>query len=163
VCFQVEDTKFKVHRHFLMRDSVYFQELFAGPLGEFGRSESEAIPLESVGSKEFECLLDFFYNGMYDNEALSLKDWTTLLAISTRLQFPRVRAHAIRAIDASPVPLDPVEQLVLAAAYDVPAWRVPAYAALCRRPACLTEDEAERLGLRATVRIARVREAFRDE
>jgi hypothetical protein len=46
-----------------VRDSVYFQELFAGPLGDFGVRESEAIPLEEVGIAEFECLLDFFYNG----------------------------------------------------------------------------------------------------
>jgi hypothetical protein len=60
---QVGGTKFKVHRHFLTRDSVYFQELFAGPLGDFGARDNEAIPLEGVTSAEFECLLDFFYNG----------------------------------------------------------------------------------------------------
>ncbi|KAJ7507013.1 hypothetical protein B0H11DRAFT_1969809 [Mycena galericulata] len=160
--FKVENQKFKVHRHFLARDSIYFQELFAGPLGDFGARESEAIPLEGVGSAEFECLLDFFYNGMYRQPKATLGQWITLLSISTRLRFDLLRSHAIQSIDESPTAMDPVDKLVLAVEYDIPEWLAPAYTALCQRPNCLEEWEAEKIGLKKTVQIARAREAFRD-
>ncbi|KAJ7111403.1 hypothetical protein C8R44DRAFT_742519 [Mycena epipterygia] len=160
--FKVEDQKFKVHRHFLARDSIYFQELFAGPFGDFGERESEAIPLEGVGSAEFECLLDFFYNGMYGQPQMSLSQWITLLSISTRLRFDLLRAHAIHSIEEYTTALDPVDKLVLAIKYKIPGWLAPAYTALCQRPNCLEEWEAEKIGLKKTVQIARAREAFRD-
>ncbi|KAJ7700425.1 hypothetical protein B0H17DRAFT_837966, partial [Mycena rosella] len=155
----VENQRFRVHRHFLARDSIYFQELFAGPFGDFGACESEAIPLEGIGSAEFECLLDFFYDGMYRSAKDSLSQWITLLSVATRLRFDRLRAHAIQAIEESPTALDPVDKLVLATKYDVPAWLAPAYTALCQRANCLEEWEAEKLGLKRTVQIARAREA----
>ncbi|KAJ6588111.1 hypothetical protein B0H19DRAFT_1012909 [Mycena capillaripes] len=160
--FKVEGQIFKVHRHFLARDSIYFQELFAGPFGDYGALESEAIPLEGVGIVEFECLLDFFYNGMYRQPSFSLSQWITLLSISTRLGFDLLRAHAIQAIEDSPTTLDPIDKLVLAMKYKIPVWLAPAYAALCQRPNCLEEWEAEKIGLKKTVQIARAREAFRE-
>ncbi|KAJ6453585.1 hypothetical protein C8R45DRAFT_1039116 [Mycena sanguinolenta] len=160
--FKVEDQIFKVHRHFLARDSSYFRELFAGPLGDFGTRESEAIPLGEVGSSEFECLLDFFYNGMYSQASFSLSQWITLLSVSTRLGFDLLRAHAIHAIEENPTTIDPIDKLVLAMQYNIPEWLAPAYTALCQRPNCLEEWEAEKIGLKKTVQIARAREAFRD-
>ncbi|KAJ7059168.1 hypothetical protein C8F01DRAFT_1146247 [Mycena amicta] len=159
--FKVENQKFKVHRHFLVRDSVHFQELFAGPLGDFGDRESEAIPLEGIGSAEFECLLDFFYTGMYRQTNFSLSQWITLLSISTRLRFDRLRAHAIQAIEDNPTELDPIQKIVLAAKYHIPTWFAPAYATLCRRPGCLEEWEADKIGLKRTVLVAKAREAYR--
>ncbi|KAJ7178195.1 hypothetical protein C8R46DRAFT_988351 [Mycena filopes] len=163
--FKVENQIFKVHRHFLARDSVYFLELFAGPFGDFGGSESEAIPLEDVGVAEFECLLDFFYNGMYRQSNFTLSQWVTLLSIATRLQFDLLRAHAIHSIEGlSPeAQLDPIDKLVLAIEHKIPEWLAPAYTAICQRRNCLEEWEAEKIGLRRTVQIARAREAFRAE
>ncbi|KAK7042602.1 BTB domain-containing protein [Favolaschia claudopus] len=158
----VENQIFRVHRHFLARDSVYFQELFAGPFGEFGCQESEAIPLEDIGIHEFECLLDFFYTGMYGQSNFSLGQWITLLSISTRLTFDLLRTHAIQAIEENPTPLDPIDKLVLAMKYKIPQWLAPAYTELCQRPNCLEEWEAEKIGLKNTVRIARAREAFKE-
>ncbi|KAF7313281.1 BTB domain-containing protein [Mycena kentingensis (nom. inval.)] len=165
--FKVENQKFKVHRHFLVRDSIYFQELFAGPLGDFGERESEAIPLEGVGSSEFECLLEFFYTGMYRQNSFSLAQWITLLSISTRLRFDLLREHAIQAIEdlefnTNAETLDPIEKIVLATKYHVPVWLAPAYISLCRRPHALSEWEAEKIGLGATVRVAKAREVYRE-
>ncbi|CAK5283530.1 unnamed protein product [Mycena citricolor] len=160
--FKVENEKFCVHRHFLERDSVYFQELFAGPLGDYGRTENEAIPLEDVTGAEFECLLDFFYNGMYVHTAFSLAQWVSLLSVSSRLQFELLRNHSIQQIEAHQTPLDPIDRLVLATKYDVPEWLAPAFTALCQRAQPLEEWEAEKIGLRNTVRVAKAREVFRD-
>ncbi|KAJ6457752.1 hypothetical protein C8R47DRAFT_995487, partial [Mycena vitilis] len=140
----VEGQIFKIHRHFLARDSIYFQELFAGPLGDFGQRETEAIPLEGVGVAEFECLLEFFYNGMYRQSGFSLSQWITLLSISTRLGFDLLRAQAIQSIEESPTAFDPIDKLVLAIKYKIPEWLAPAYTALCRRKNCLGEWEAEK-------------------
>ncbi|KAJ6457746.1 hypothetical protein C8R47DRAFT_1246932, partial [Mycena vitilis] len=142
--FKVEGQIFKIHRHFLARDSIYFQELFAGPLGDFGQRETEAIPLEGVGVAEFECLLDFFYNGMYRQSGFPLSQWIILLSISTRLGFDLLRAQAIQSIEESPTAFDPIDKLVLAIKYNIPEWLAPAYTALCQRNNCLEEWEAEK-------------------
>jgi hypothetical protein len=99
---------------------------------------------------------------MYRQSSFSLSQWITLLSISTRLQFDLLRAHAIQSIEDSPTALDPIDKLVLAMKYKIPEWLAPAYTALCQRPNCLEEWEAEKIGLKKTVQIARAREAFRD-
>ena len=63
---QVENQLFKVHRHFLIRESPVFQWMFACPPrqdGPDGVSDQRPIPLPGVLSREFEALLDFFYRG----------------------------------------------------------------------------------------------------
>jgi hypothetical protein len=53
---QVEGRLFKIHRHFLARDSERFRAM---------DSSQDPIELAEVTIKEFECLLNFFYQG-YD-------------------------------------------------------------------------------------------------
>lgn len=63
---QVENQLFKVHRHFLIRESPVFQWMFACPPrpdGPDGVNDQRPIPLPGVLSREFEALLDFFYRG----------------------------------------------------------------------------------------------------
>ncbi|KAJ7896046.1 hypothetical protein B0H14DRAFT_2680170 [Mycena olivaceomarginata] len=74
----------------------------------------------------------------------------TLLCVSTRLNFHLLRAHAIQSIEDSPTTLDPIDNLVLAINYKIPEWLTPAYIALCQRPNCLEEWEAEKIGLKKT-------------
>ena len=103
-----------------------------------------------------------FHLRVYRQNPFSLSQWMTLLSISTRLRFDLLRAHAIQAIEECPTELDPVEKLVLAMKYKIPSWLAPAYTALCQRQNCLEEWEAEKIGLKKTVQIARAREAYRD-
>ena len=56
------------------------------------------------------------------------------------------------------VKIDPVNQASLAAEYDIPGWLYPACAALTLRESSLSDDEAEKLGLRLANRIGRARE-----
>jgi hypothetical protein len=53
-----------VHRHFLTRESEVFRDLFAA-LGDHPKSFDEVplIFLPDVTLREFEVLLDFFYEG----------------------------------------------------------------------------------------------------
>lgn len=52
---------------------------------------------------------------------------------------------------------------MLAKEHDVPSWLGPAYAELVRRPAPLSDDDAERLGARTAAQVARAREMLREE
>jgi hypothetical protein len=52
---QVEGYLFKIHRHFLARDSVKFRAMM--------QSSQDTIDLPEVTLQQFECLLDFFYEG----------------------------------------------------------------------------------------------------
>jgi hypothetical protein len=66
IALQVEKRLFRVHKHFLVRDSEFFRGMFECPLppGEEveGRRDSKPITLHGVSQHEFRCLLRFFYN-----------------------------------------------------------------------------------------------------
>lgn len=100
---------------------------------------------------------------MFEDDALSLRDWVTLLDVSTRLRFSKLRPRSIREISSRRDSLTAVETVVLAHKHDVPGWLAKAYGDLCRRPHPLDDAEAEQLGAKITARIARARETIRDE
>ncbi|KAF5380125.1 hypothetical protein D9615_006288 [Tricholomella constricta] len=178
--FLVENTLFKVHRHFLIQESEVFRWMFACPPrldGPEGMDDNKPIPLPGVLRREFERLLDFFYHGMYptrlggrvtlipcslcSHEPQHLTDWIDLLSISSRFDFERVRQCAIEAIEACSG-LDPIEKVVLAEKHDIPRWRAPAFEALCQRVESIGVDEARRIGLENAMLLARAREAVRE-
>ena len=57
---------------------------------------------------------------------------------------------------------DPVRKIALANQYNIPQWLPLAILELCKRVTPLEDLEAEALGLRSVVRIARARELARD-
>ncbi|KAI0088337.1 hypothetical protein BDY19DRAFT_950387 [Irpex rosettiformis] len=163
--FLVERRLFKVHRYFLVRDSEFFRGMFACPTppGEEpeGTSDSRPISLHGVTHHEFRCLLRFFYDSMYRPSIITLQDWIALLSISTRYVFDNIRELAISEISKQMI--DPVTKITLANRYHVPQWLSPAFLELCKRVEPLQDPEAEALGLRSVVRIARARELARDQ
>ncbi|KAF5379987.1 hypothetical protein D9615_006273 [Tricholomella constricta] len=180
--FLVENTLFKVHRHFLIQESEVFRGMFACPPrpdGPEGMDDKKPIPLPGVLRREFERLLDFFYHGMYptrlggrvtlipcspdqcSHESQHLTDWIELLSISTRFVLKRVRQCAIEAIEACNG-LNPIEKIVLAEKHDIPRWRVPAIEALCQRIKPIGIDEARKIGLENAMLLAHAREAVRE-
>ena len=77
--------------------------------------------------------------------------------MATRWEFNGIRALAIRELQKLEV--SPVDAIVLSRKYDIAGrWTLAAYAALCQRVDALTLEEAGRLGLETTVRIAQLRE-----
>jgi len=150
--FLVGDRLFKIHHHFLVRESDRFKSIILHHKGE-------NIPLADVTCSEFESLLDFFYNGMHDDYDPTLEEWLALLSISTSYKMEKIRQYAISQIE--PEEIDPIERVLLANRHDVDQWLAPAYAALCRRPEPLRKHEAEKLGLATTVKLAEAREKFR--
>lgn len=107
---------------------------------------------------------------MYDSNLTypwrtSVAEWSALLSISTRYAFDKIRERAIAALTPGPTPygthaIDPVDMVVLAVKHDVPQWLEPAYVVLCMREQPLEEDEGEKLGVIAAIRLAKVRERY---
>ncbi|KIP04822.1 hypothetical protein PHLGIDRAFT_109062 [Phlebiopsis gigantea 11061_1 CR5-6] len=161
----VERCLFRVHRHFLTRNSEFFRGLFACPVppGEDaeGRTDANPIVLYGVTTQEFRCLLRFFYDSTYSKPVDTLEDWIALLSIATRYVFDRIRELAI--IELSRQVLDPVHKITLANQYDVSQWLPIAFTDLMKRPEPITEAEAESLGMRNVVRVARGRELAREK
>ena len=94
---------------------------------------------------------------------ISTGEWASLLAISTRFAFDKIRARAISVLSPSSYTfslLDPVDAVVLALKHDVPQWLETAYVLLCMRDEPLDEAEGEKLGVVTTIRIAKARERF---
>jgi hypothetical protein len=64
---KVENDLFRVHRHFFVRESVVFRDMFSLPTGsetttEGGLSDDKPIILQDVKSVDFENMLWMFYN-----------------------------------------------------------------------------------------------------
>lgn len=179
VIFEVEGVLFKVHTHFLTKHSPVFDTMFSCPPGEDGpegQSVDRPIPLPGVTVKEWEALLDFFYEGMHPPHSsftqLLLQErgrgfkrgekkevidrLMALLSISTRFDFEMIRSMAMDAL-VKRVP-DPIERILIARKYELDEWLHPAYVQLCVREAALNEDEGIQLGIRTTVALAKVRE-----
>jgi hypothetical protein len=65
-CVQAEEQKYKIHRYFLTRESVFFQDLFSLPQGDATSAEGtddSPIKLPETPTMELDNLLRFFYFG----------------------------------------------------------------------------------------------------
>lgn len=98
---------------------------------------------------------------MYRPSIQAIEDWIALLSISTRYVFDQIRELAITEI--SKQMLDPVKKVMLANKFNIPQWLPPAFMDLCKRPEPISDNDAETLGLRTVVRVARARELMRDK
>jgi len=143
---------FKVHRHALDRESEIFR---AFPTG----TDESPVPLDDVNENEFVTLLEYFYDRVHGDTPRSHEEWSSLLSISFRFKFEKIRDRAIKELTA--MNIDPVDRVVLAVKYDVSDWLCPAYVDLCIRSEPLREDEAHKLELSTTVKLACARERLR--
>lgn len=150
--------------------------MFSCPPGQEmieGITDDRPICLPGVTRVEFRALLDFFYNGYVGEISIFHKNPNRrhlkiiFLQHARRPQIivgymDRIRQRAIRQIISHRVGIDPIEKIVLAEQHDIADWLPSAYASLCQRVNPLEEWEAEKLGLRTTVKLARAREAVRE-
>jgi hypothetical protein len=88
----------------------------------------------------------------------SKSEWTSVLHLSHTWNFPSMRSLAVRQLSSLTTPVD---RVVLGRKYDIEHWLRPAYQAICEREEWLSEQEGERLGLRAVLKIGRVRQLLR--
>ncbi|KAF8599383.1 hypothetical protein BDV93DRAFT_401316, partial [Ceratobasidium sp. AG-I] len=78
------------------------------------------------------------------------------LLLATRYDYPALRTFAINKLEKAK--LSAVERIRLAREFDVPSWEEPAYLELCERDEAITMSEAEVLGLKTVVHVAKIRE-----
>ena len=95
---------------------------------------------------------------MHDENTFTLESWISLLSFSTRFICDKIRARAIREIEAIQSRVEPVERIVLAVRHNVPQWLTGAYQELCQRQDSLSEAEGEKLGLSTVIKLMRARE-----
>ena len=80
-----------------------------------------------------------------------------MLHLSTRWGFTSVRELALSSIE----PPTPHDQLLLARAYSVDRWVIPALSVLCERTMPLTLSEARQMSIEDVVLVSAVREDIR--
>ncbi|KAI0251873.1 hypothetical protein BJV78DRAFT_1207359 [Lactifluus subvellereus] len=165
VVLQVERNTYKVHRYFLVRESPFFRDLFSLPQsGDTtvveGSDDEHPIFLPDTAVSEFESLLRFLYFGMHDDNNLTLKDWITMLSISTRFIFDKVRERAIKEITTHLDQFNPFELIGLATKYDVQQWLKPAYEKAVTRTDLISHAEALKVPSPIVVMLMRSREQY---
>ncbi|KAH9976126.1 hypothetical protein BGW80DRAFT_1119761, partial [Lactifluus volemus] len=157
ITFLVDGTLFCVHRYFFSRDSVQFSTKF----DLLGVRDHEAFPtivsLSDVERKDFEAFLLVLYPEDFEGRNLSYEQWKSVLHLSTRWEFASLRNLALSSIE----PPTPFDQLLLARAYAVDSWVLPALSALCTRAMPVTLKEARQLNIEDVVLVATVRENIR--
>ncbi|KAI9508009.1 hypothetical protein F5148DRAFT_980590, partial [Russula earlei] len=157
VTFLVDGILFCVHRYLFSRGSENFSAQFA----RLEASDYEALPptisLDDVKCKDFEAFLSVLYSENFGVVDLSYEQWKSVLHLSTLWAFPSLRKWALSYM----MPPTPHDQLLLARAYSVRDWVVPALSALCRRRAPLSLDEASQMDIKDVVLVNTVREDIR--
>ncbi|KAF7986040.1 hypothetical protein HWV62_41402 [Athelia sp. TMB] len=73
----------------------------------------------------------------------------------------RVRSQSVAEIFKLWNEIGPVEQVMMAVKHHVPEWLPLGYAAICKRPEPIEVEEALKLGLETTVKLAKAREGIR--
>jgi len=163
VVLQAEEQKYKIHRYFLTRESVFFQDLFSLPQGDATSVEGtddSPIKLPETPTMELDNLLRFFYFGMHDDYKASLPDWIAILSISTRFMFERVRGRAIKEITARLDEIEEFDLIGLAIKFDVEQWLKPAYRRIVTRNSLITHAEALKVPFPVAVMLMRSREKY---
>ncbi|KAI0783259.1 hypothetical protein C8Q75DRAFT_726388, partial [Abortiporus biennis] len=151
----VEESLYRVHRSHLERNSDYFRQY----LLKNGTDSCNPIMIPGVSQQDFDILLQFLYEDIFDMESISIDAWFVLLSISATLHFRKIHQLAIQYITPHLPELDPVDIIPMANKFHIQDWLDHALMRLSGRPQALSDEEAERIGsLKIVARIARIRE-----
>ncbi|KAL4244340.1 hypothetical protein ABKN59_010653 [Abortiporus biennis] len=105
VSIQVEESLYRVHRSHLERNSDYFRQY----LLKNGTDSCNPIMIPGVSQQDFDILLQFLYEDIFDMESISIDAWFVLLSISATLHFRKIHQLAIQYITPHLPELDPVD------------------------------------------------------
>ena len=97
---------------------------------------------------------------MHDDYVASVADWISMLSISTRLLFQKVRNRAIKEITANLDQVDSFELIGLAIKCDVKKWLTPTYRRIMIRNDLITHQEALKVPFPITAMLMRSREQY---
>ncbi|KAI4524621.1 hypothetical protein K525DRAFT_193609, partial [Schizophyllum commune Loenen D] len=151
--FQLEDgTLFNVHRYFFKKHAPSFAVEYLQDVAE------EPIRLPGITTIDFERFLTMIYpSEIGERDIETVDEWTSVLRLATKWAVPRLRTLAICEIEPKATPIKKVDT---AREFDLGKdWLLPSFTTICTSSKPLYYEEAERLGLRTVVNIARIREA----
>jgi len=161
---RVEDTLFRIHRYFFIRDSAYFRsKLPHSPSpGDSTKGSSDSNPwvLDDALKVDFERFLWVFYNPKYSLYDANIEEWTSILKLAHQWDFIQAKALAIRELENLSIP--PLAKIVLYQKYAIDRNLLqPALTALTMRDEPLTIDEGRELSLETALELAKAREIAR--
>lgn len=156
ITFLVEDTLFRVHRHFFECESQFFVKEFAkAPLE--GTSDSSAFRLDKVTTADFAKFLWIWYSPSYRRESKPKDYWLVILDLSTTWQFPEMKKLAVDQLQS--LDMEPVEKITTYDKYQIDkSLLLPAYKLLCKRAGRMSIEEGEQLKLHTVLGIQEARE-----
>ncbi|KAJ3557323.1 hypothetical protein NP233_g11770 [Leucocoprinus birnbaumii] len=169
VIFLVEGRLFRVHRHFLLRESKVFRDMLNAPpvnAGQLplGSSDERAIPLLDVTATEFAALVEHFYTPPHLAEAAqrarNYSYYLDLLSVCDRFHFDDIYNFALDKIRPDLGLILVMQRLQLGEKYRIPVWQSSALDELASRRDLLTAEEAEMLGVKRILEYTRRREAM---
>ncbi|KAG8221239.1 hypothetical protein J3R82DRAFT_1401 [Butyriboletus roseoflavus] len=157
ICFLVENTIFRLHRHFFERESDYFRErLNPSSEGEDGSPNSPYI-IHDVKSDEFAHFVWVWYNPQYTFSKQEKQKWLTILRLATLWRFHEIRKLAIRHLEK--LKLEPIEKITTYKQYSVDSeLLLPSYVSLCRSPKLPSPAEGKILTMETVLKLASARE-----
>ncbi|KAG8914584.1 hypothetical protein FRC01_004001 [Tulasnella sp. 417] len=162
--YKVEDMIFHIPNH-LLKQSQFFGEMIEGKhtgLELEGKDNEHPIALGGISAFEMTSFLDVTEaRVLYSNSDLNFSQLTSALYLATMWGFDDIRDKIIEQVDKGISAVDPMHRIDASLKCRVEKWLHPAYAVLCRRETILLDAEAERLGLRRSMAICRVRESLR--
>ncbi|KAI5116245.1 hypothetical protein M0805_002615 [Coniferiporia weirii] len=160
VTFLVESTTFTVHKFLFTRNSGLFADLFSLPpapgVPAEGASPEDPIVIQDTRSLDFERFLHVLYPQRMDHDDLHTADeWTSVLSIADKLQFPSIRHTALtRLTTLAP----PTLKIALGHRFAVHTLLLTGYVELSIRATPLDSAEIRALAPEDVALIAAVRE-----
>jgi hypothetical protein len=156
ITFLVQDTLFRVHRHFFEVESQFFLQEFAKTPKD-GTSDSSAFRLDKVTISDFSNFLWVWYSPRYRRDSKPKDHWLTILELSTAWQFPEMKKLAIDELQKFDI--EPVEKITTYDRYQIDrSLLLPAYKLLCKRVGRMSIEEGEQLKLHTVLGIQEARE-----
>ncbi|KAG2147814.1 uncharacterized protein EDB93DRAFT_1250329 [Suillus bovinus] len=157
ITFLVEDTLFRVHRHFFETESQFFMKEFELRAPKEGTSDSSAFRLDKVTIADFAKFLWVWYSPSYRRESKPKDHWLTILELSTIWQFPEMKKLAIDELQK--LEIEPIEKITTYDKYQIDqSLLLPAYKLLCKRAGRMSIEEGEQLKLHTVLGIQEARE-----
>lgn len=153
---------------------MYFRDLLAYPTYAVTSTSPHNIYLSDVKKVDFERLLLIFYpssvfyrplfhivvdltlffnpRNLVDPELFTVEEWTSILTLSDKWNFPQLKTLATRELGYITTA---IEKIALAKKYNIgnPQWLLAAYRELCTRRHPLSFVEGEKLGLETVIKI----------
>ncbi|KAG8928402.1 hypothetical protein FRC00_001762 [Tulasnella sp. 408] len=127
-----------------------------------GRNNEHPITLGEISAFDMTSFLDVTESRRLDGDSEpTFSQWIAALHLATMWSFDNIREKIIEQVEQTISTADPIDRIEASLKCRVEKWLHPAYVILCKRESVLSDAEAERLGLRRSMAIWRVREALR--